>query len=60
MADKYENLMSYNNYAILKGVTQQAVRNWVEAGKIERVVIDNRSFVVLTDDEIVERKEKGI
>lgn len=53
----YDNLVSYQTYANMKGVTQQAVRLWAEKGTIKTVSIDKRLFVVLTDEEVKQRKE---
>ena len=53
----YDNLVSYQTYANMKGVTQQAVRLWAEKGTIKTVTIDKRLFVVLTDEEVKQRKE---
>lgn len=54
-----DRLMTYNKYAIMKGCTQQTVRNWVATGRVERVKIEGRSFVKLTDEEMELRKELG-
>lgn len=53
----YDNLVSYQTYANMKGVTQQSVRLWAEKGTIKTVSIDKRLFVVLTDEEVKQRKE---
>ena len=52
----YDNLVSYQTYANMKGVTQQSVRLWAEKGTIKTVSIDKRLFVVLTDEEVKQRK----
>lgn len=52
----YKDLMTYNHYAVMKGVVQQTVRDWVATGKIESVNIDGRLFVKLTDEELKQRK----
>ena len=54
----YDNLMTYANYAKWKNRNQQTVRDWVAAGKVKRVSIDGRLFVVLTDEEVKQRKQK--
>ena len=54
----YKDLMTYNHYAVKKGVVQQTVRDWVAAGKIESVNIDGRLFVKLTDEELNKRREE--
>lgn len=54
----YENLVSYQTYANMRGVTQQTVRFWASTGRIKTVCIDKRYFVVLTDEEIKQRKEQ--
>lgn len=56
----YDNLVSYQTYATMKGVTQQNVRYWAAKGVIKTVTIDKRLFVVLTDEEVKLRKEKGL
>lgn len=48
----YDNLVSYQTYANMKGVTQQTVRVWASKGRIKTVSIDKRHFVVLTDEEV--------
>lgn len=53
----YEKLMTYSNYAKWKNRNQQTVRDWVAAGKVKSVNIDGRLFVVLTDEELKQRKE---
>lgn len=54
----YDNLVTYQTYSIMKGVTQQTVRYWVSIGKIESVTIDKRLFVKLTDEELKQRREE--
>lgn len=54
----YKDLMTYNHYAVMKGVVQQTVRDWVAAGKINSVNIDGRLFVKLTEEEMAKRNEK--
>lgn len=53
----YENLMTYSHYARWKDRTQQTVRDWVAIGKVKSVNIDGRLFVVLTEEEVKQRKE---
>lgn len=53
----YEKLMTYSNYAKWKNRNQQTVRDWVAAGKVKSVNIDGRLFVVLTNEEVKQRKE---
>ena len=55
----YDNLMTYTNYAKWKNRNQQTVRDWVAAGKVKNVSIDGRLFVVLTDEEVKQRKQKN-
>lgn len=55
----YDNLVSYQTYANMKGVTQQTVRVWASKDSIKTVSIDKRLFVVLTDEEVKQRKEKS-
>lgn len=51
-----ENLVRIQSYAIMKGVTQMTVRNWITSGKVKSIKIDDVAFVVLTDEEVQERK----
>ena len=53
----YDNLVSYQTYANMRGVTQQTVRFWASKNLIKTVSIDGRLFVVLTDEELKQRKE---
>lgn len=53
----YDNLVTYQTYANMRGVTQQTVRFWASKKTIETVSIDGRLFVVLTDEEVKQRKE---
>lgn len=52
----YENLVSYQTYANMRGVTQETVRFWARKGRINTVSIDKRLFVVLTDEEVKQRQ----
>lgn len=53
----YDNLVSFQTYANMKGVTQETVRFWSRKGRIKTVIIDKRFFVELTDEEVKQRKE---
>lgn len=53
----YDNLVSFQTYANMKGVTQETVRFWYRKGRIKTVIIDKRFFVELTDEEVKQRKE---
>lgn len=52
----YENLVSYQTYANMRGVTQETVRFWARKERIKTVSIDGRLFVVLTDEEVKQRQ----
>ena len=52
----YDNLVSYQTYANMRGVTQETVRFWARKGRINTVSIDKRLFVVLTDEEVKQRQ----
>lgn len=52
----YDNLMTYANYAKWRGKSQQTVRDWVASGKVKSVSIDGRLYVLLTDEEVKERR----
>lgn len=52
----YNNLITYQHYANIKGVVQQTVRDWVKMGKVKSVRIDGRLFVVLNEKEMEEMK----
>lgn len=54
----YDNLMTYANYAMLRGKSQQTVRDWVSSGKVKSVSIDGRLYVLLTDEEVKERRKE--
>lgn len=54
----YKNLVKFQTYSRMKGVTYQCVKAWAEKGVIKSVRIDGVAFVVLTDEEAKQRKEK--
>lgn len=54
----YDNLMTYANYAKWRGKSQQTVRDWVASGRIKSVSIDGRLYVLLTDEEVKERRKE--
>lgn len=47
----YKDLTTTNNYAKLKGVTTECVRQWALQGKIKSVKIDGVRFIKLNEDE---------
>lgn len=52
----YDKLMIYDHYATCLGKSQQTVRDWVASGKVKSVSIDGRLYVLLTDEEVKERR----
>lgn len=52
-----ERLMTFRNYAAMKGVTVPTVYLWERNGKINVENMDGVKFVVLTDEEVKQRKE---
>lgn len=48
----YENLVTTNTYAKMKGVTTECVRQWALQGKIKSVKIDGIRFIKLTKEEM--------
>lgn len=53
----YDKLMTYAHYAKCLGKSQQTVRDWVASGKVKSVSIDGRLYVLLTDEEVKERRK---
>lgn len=53
----YENLVTTNTYAKMKGVTTECVRQWALQGKIKSVKIDNVRFIKLSEEEVKERNK---
>lgn len=51
-----KKLVRIQTYAIMKGVTHVAVRNWIKSGKINTIEIDDMTYVILTDEEVEQRK----
>lgn len=56
---EYNDLVSFNTYAVMRGVTQNTVRVWATAGKVPTVKIDGRYFVKLTEEEVKARNKKA-
>lgn len=52
-----ERLMTIRNYAEMKGVTVSTVYLWEKKNRINIELMDGIKFVVLTDEEIKQRKE---
>lgn len=52
----YDKLMTYAHYAKCLGKNQQTVRDWVASWKVKSVSIDGRLYVLLTDEEVKERR----
>lgn len=53
----YENLVTTNTYAKMKGVTTECVRQWALQGKVKSVKIDNVRFIELSEEEMRERRK---
>lgn len=53
----YENLVTSNTYAKLKGVTTECVRQWALQGKVKSVKIDGIRFIKLSEEEFKERNK---
>lgn len=51
-----ERLMTFRNYAAMKGVTVPTVYLWERNGKINVENMDGVKFVVLTDEEVKQRE----
>lgn len=51
-----ERLMTFRNYAAMKGVTVPTVYLWESKGKICVEYMDGIKFVKLTDEEVKQRK----
>lgn len=51
----YENLVTSNTYAKMKGVTTECVRQWALQGKVTSIKIDGIRFIELSEDEVKER-----
>lgn len=50
----YNNLVTTNTYAKMKGVTTECVRQWALQGKIKSIKIDNVRFIELSEEEVKE------
>lgn len=53
-----QKLVTVRTYAGIKGVTSVCVYKWIDQGKVNKKVIDGVIFVVLTDEEMKQRKEE--
>lgn len=53
----YDNLVTANTYAKMKGVTTECVRQWALQGKIKSIKIDGIRFIELTKEDIKEREK---
>lgn len=51
----YDNLVTTNTYARMKGVTTECVRQWALQNKIKSIKIDGIRFIELTKEDIKER-----
>lgn len=51
----YDNLVTTNTYAKMKGVTTECVRQWALSNKIKSVKIDGIRFIELSEEEMKER-----
>lgn len=52
----YDNLVTTNTYAKMKGVTTECVRQWALQGKVKSTKIDGIRFIKLSEEEVKERK----
>lgn len=57
VVDLYDNLVTTNTYAKMKGVTTECVRQWTLQGKVKSEKIDGVRFIKLSEDEIKERRK---
>ena len=53
----YDNLVTTNTYAKMKGVTTECVRQWALQNKIKSVKIDGIRFIELSEEEVKERRK---
>ena len=53
----YDNLVTTNTYAKMKGVTTECVRQWALQNKIKSVKIDGIRFIELSEEELKERRK---
>lgn len=56
MIDK-DRIMTIRNYAAMKGVTVPTVYLWEKKRKIKIEDMDGVKFVILSDEEVKQRKE---
>lgn len=52
----YDNLVTTNTYAKMKGVTTECVRQWALQNKIKSVKIDGIRFIELSEEEMKGRR----
>lgn len=55
----YDNLVTANTYAKMKGVTTECVRQWALQNKIKSIKIDGIRFIELTKEDIKERRKNN-
>lgn len=53
----YDNLVTTNTYAKMKGVTTECVRQWALQGKVKSTKIDGIRFIKLSEEEMRERRK---
>ena len=53
----YNNLVTTNTYAKMKGVTTECVRQWALQNKIKSVKIDGIRVIELSEEEMKERRK---
>lgn len=53
-----ERLVTVRTYADMYRVTTECVRKWIRQNKVQNKVIDGVNFIVLTDEEVKQRKEE--
>lgn len=54
-----ERLVTVRTYAGMHNVTPECVRKWVRQNKVQNMVIDGVNFIILTDEELKQRKEES-
>lgn len=52
-----QKLVTVRTYAEMYKVTPECVRKWVRQKKVPNKVIDGVNFIVLSDEEMKQRKE---
>ena len=53
----YDDLVTTNTYAKMKGVTTECVRQWALQNKVKSIKIDGIRFIELSEEEVKERRK---